>query len=470
MQFTYTSIKKSDKRLRLWIEGAKPITAGFSKGSFYKRTVHHNGNVTVVFTLLEPSQCETLTKKEMAEQDIFVVSGRSRNNVDIPIIDSNLARYEDMFPDGTRVRAVFTHGIIKVTIHHEEMSKRRREQSFIDAVKAGELTEASFCTGGGISTTAVNDGISLAGLSGRVAWVVDADLRYLQSAYQHSYAITDETTCFECTLEEVESEFVQEVNVLSFSLPCSGFSKSGAAKHKLSAEEHESGTSLFGAVNLIKASNAAVLLSENVVEAKGSPIYVLLIQELKRLGYTVLESILDSTNTGSFENRKRYWFVAYSSGLPAECFADAFNFFSDKKYESFSELADKHVDDSQWSDHEYLKEKQIRDEQNGKGFAKRQLLTEDSTFCGTIGRHYAKRRSTEPFPVNAEGKERLLTIYEHARAKSIPECLVAFCSQTVGHEILGQSIDYLQAREPIQRIFARVKAQYLPNDSLNEAA
>ena len=86
----------------------------------------------------------------------------------------------------------------------------------------------------------------------------------------------------------------------------------------------------------------------------------------------------------------------------------------------------------------------MRDSQAGKGFAKRQLLTGDETKVGTIGRHYAKRRSTEPFIVRDDGKERLLTPTEHARVKSIPERLIAGNGMTIAHQILGQSVDFLQ--------------------------
>ena len=59
---------------------------------------------------------------------------------------------------------------------------------------------------------------------------------------------------------------------------------------------------------------------------------------------------------------------------------------------------------------------------------------------GTIGRHYNKRRSTEPFIVRDGGWERLLTTKEHAAVKGIPFSLIEGQLNTVAHEGLGHSI------------------------------
>lgn len=61
---------------------------------------------------------------------------------------------------------------------------------------------------------------------------------------------------------------------------------------------------------------------------------------------------------------------------------------------------------------------------------------------GTIGRHYAKWRSTEPLiqhPANPKLR-RLLTPTEHARVKTIPEALIEGLSATTAHQCLGQSV------------------------------
>lgn len=438
-QVTYTQVKAHKGGARLWIEGAKLVTSGFTRGSRYNRHIT-DGRIDL----------------KLHPEGEFKVSGRERNGKEIPIIDMALGKHTDKFPDGTRIRAVFVAGQINITLHHEDANKARREERFKKNLLDNTLTEASACTGGGISTAAIHQAMEDAGINSKVAFVVDCELKYLQSAFAQNFAITDDTLAIEAKLEEVECHLLPEVDVFSFSLPCAGFSISGKSKHGLSPEDH-SGTSLFGIRNIIAATNPAVIVSENVTQAKGSPMYTLLLLELQRLGYDVIEGVLDNTFTGTFENRPRYWFIAYSRGLPAECFADAFNFRLGARYSHLAQLMDTDVPDEMWADNQYLKDKQIRDAEAGKGFATRQLLDGSATKVGTIGRYYNKRRSTEPFIVNGTGQERLLTLAEHARCKSVPERLVAQCNATTGHEILGQSIDYLQAYEPVRRCMVALR-------------
>jgi DNA (cytosine-5)-methyltransferase 1 len=439
-QISYTNLKAHKGGSRLWVEGAKLVVANFIKGARYSRIETEDG-----------------FKLALDPEGKYKVSGRLKNGRDIPIIDMILADGFGDFKDGTRIRAVFQSGIITITVHHECIAKTRREARFVHNLKAGSLKEASACTGGGVSAAAVHQAITDSGFNSSLAWVVDCEIKYLQVAYANNFAITDETVCYESTLEELETATLSEVDILSFSLPCAGLSVAGKSKHGKAPEEHESATSVFGIRNIIKASNPALIYSENVTKAKGSPMYILLLQELKRMGYTIVESILNSENTGSFENRPRYWFMAYSAGLPADCFTSVFDFKLERKYQNLGQLTDQAIPDGMWSENQYLKDKQVRDAAAGKGFAARQLLDESATSIGVIGRHYNKRRSTEPFIVNAEGKERLLTLTEHAKAKECPVELVQGCNPTIGHEILGQGIDYLQGYQPVLRAFTKLR-------------
>ena len=443
-QVSYTKTKAHRGTVRLWIEGVKLKTAGFARGVFYDRVINSKtGDITL----------------KLNPEGKYKVSGRKRNNVDLPIIDMALGK-DTVLVEGTRLRAVFMQGLIQISVHHEEDNQTRREDRLKSHLKTGKVIHASACTGGGISTAAVHEAIEANALKSNTAWVVDEEIKYLQSAYANNFSITDKTVCFESKLEELETQFLTEVDVLSFSLPCAGLSLSGKSKHKLSAEEHESGTSLFGIRDIIKASNPAVLMSENVPQAQGSAIYVLLIQELKRLGYTIFERVLNNSQTGTFENRRRYWFMAVSNGVADVSMQEIFDFQMERPYAILNDLLDEDVPESVWAENVYLKAKAVRDKDAGKGFAKRQLLSGLETSIGAIGRYYNKRRSTEPFVTRADLKERLLTLVEHAKAKSIPQSLIKHCNNTHGHEILGQSIDYRQAFAPMYHLIFDLKAKY----------
>jgi DNA (cytosine-5)-methyltransferase 1 len=426
-QVSYQTIGTNKTRPRLWIEGVKLGAAGFTKGARY--TLSFEDGTMIL---------------ELDPDGSRKVSGKTRHGRDIPIMDIALKELDDHFGTDARVRVVFTQNRITVSLHHETAAQNNRETRFCRALDAGTLTEASMFTGGGISTHAIHSAIEDAGHKARLAWVVDAELKYLQAGYAGNYAITDETTALIGRAEEIETTYFKPVDILSFSMPCSGFSKAGKAKHGHNPEAHEGASALFGTMNAIRASNPAVLISENVIEAQNSPSYILLKSELTRLGYDIFDRVMTSADTGSIEERKRYWFVALSRGLSADFSFDMIHPEALKDKACLADIFDADVPESAWSDHQYLKDKAVRDAADGKGFS-RQLLSGEETSCGTIGRFYNKRRSTEPFITREDGKERLLTRTEHARVKSVPEEIVADLAPTVAHEILGQSIDYRQA-------------------------
>jgi DNA (cytosine-5)-methyltransferase 1 len=435
IQYMHSKVMQHRNHKRLWIQGAKPLHAGFVIGAKYD-VIERGNNIEI---RLSQSGKYTVTRKEVAGK--FV-----------PVMDARLPSEHSLQVDD-RVRVVFSDGIISVSLHHELQAKMEREKQFIEGVRSGALREGSLCTGGGISTAATFEAIRDAGLTGsKLAYVVDESLSYLQVAGANNFAVTDETKFIVSRLEEVEPEYIGKLDVLSFSLPCAGLSRAGAAKHKLSPEEHSSAPSVFGLRTFIKKANPAVLWSENVREAKDSPLYILLKAELVRLGYRIVEDVTANEKTGSLEKRTRYWFMAVSDGLDASLDRDIFNYQMSLSHSNLNAIRDMDADstESNWADNDYLKAKQVRDAADGKGFAKRQLMTGEEQSVGTIGRFYAKRRSTECFWVrDTDDKERLFSPKEHAAVKQIPYGLVSNISNTMAHEIMGQSIDYMQAYIPM---------------------
>lgn len=426
-QVSYQTVGANRDKPRLWIEGVKIGAAGFAPGARYD-VVREGDEIAL----------------RLSENGARKVSRKVRHGREIPIVDLILSDDAAGLAVGTRVRVLFTDGLIKISLHHEEKARVVRERKFRANMAAGEITEASMFTGGGISTHAIHAAIKSYGVGSKLAWVVDADLGYLQAAYANNYAIDDDTVALIGRAEEVETQFYKKVDILSFSMPCSGFSPAGKAKHGKNPEEHEGAAALFGTLNAIRSANPTVLVSENVVGAQKSAAYVLLRAEIERLGYVIFERVMSAADTGSMEKRKRYWFVAISAGL-----ADGFDFSlihegAIAAPKRVRDILDEIVPETSWRDASYLKGKAERDAAAGKGFT-RQVLDLDATNFGTIGRHYNKGRSTEPRLDREDGKERLLTPTEHARAKSVPEELVAGVSSTTAHEILGQSVDYRQA-------------------------
>ena len=442
LQTTYTSTKETKRGLRIWIEGQKLSLVGFEPEALY--SVLYDGIAKRISLHLDPTNgAKRVTKA-------------TRNGKARPIIDLQSNMVNSVFDAGERLRVTFTDGLIIIEQHHEASSQEQREKRFTQRSQSGgQLLEASMFTGGGISTEAIAQAITESGFNSRVSWCCEMEAKYIESAGENCLAIDDDTAFLVGMAEEIEPHLFTAVDVLSFSMPCAGFSKAGKSKHKQSSENH-SGTALFGVINAIKSSNPSVIISENVTEALDSPIYQLLTSELRRTGYKVFEQVLNQSHTGTIENRARYWMVAISEGIaPEQMELLALPEIAQDR-PSISSILEPNPSEP-FAANDYLAEKAVRDLAAGKGF-KRQLIDGSENRCGTIGRFYAKKRSTEPFVVNAEGLERLFTPLEHARVKSIPEHLIASgLSKTTAHEILGQSVDYRQPLKLGLALFASLK-------------
>lgn len=441
---SYQKIGKTRERARLWMEGEKLKAAGFVRDARYDITTTPQG----LLLRLDPKGSHK-------------VSGKVRDGADMPIIDIKPSHPDIDFSPEARIRALFRAGTILISLHHEAQARIHRERAFRANLEKGTLREASMFTGGGISTHAIHTAIADFGLRPDLAWVVDVDGPYLDSAARNTHAITNSTAMIVGRAEEIEPLFFQQVDVFSFSMPCSSFSKAGKAKHGQTSEEHEGGTALFGTMAAIKAANPAVLISENVVEARNAPAYLLLKSELVRLGYAIFERTMNSADTGTVENRNRYWFIALSEGL-----AEGFDFSlihagALLPRPTINSLLDAEVDPKLWFDPAYFDEKARTDAAAGKNF-KRQVMTGEETSVGVLGRHYNKRRSTEAFLKGAVGMERLFTPTEHARLKSAPEHLIAGLGRVRAHEILGQSVDWRQACLAMGSVMAHALRRLVP--------
>lgn len=435
-QAHYTEARSTSKGIRLWLEGQKLVQAGFLTAAQYRIEYLQDKQVILITLDPEGSRAVTNTKR----------GGRSR-----PVIDLQNQQVSQMFKDGQRIKVTILQGQMIIERHHEDRAQLRREQQFMERVISGQLEEASMFTGGGVSTEAIHKALGSSGLDSRTSWVAEMEPKYIESAGQNCTAIDDDTVFLIGKVEEIERRFYTNVDILSFSMPCAGFSKAGKSKHKQSPIEH-SGTVLFPVVAAIQESNPAVIISENVSEAQDSPMYSLLRAELIRLGYKIFEQVMDNTQTDAMENRKRYWLTAISDGLAPS------KLELPKVAPSGKQLKDilQQVPESDWKAYAYLADKAKRDKAAGKGFA-RQLLDGSETKVGTIGRGYAKARSTEPFMTRTkDSKQRLLTPTEHAMVKCIPPYMVDGQSATTAHEILGQSVDYKQPFKLVKQIVAEV--------------
>ena len=313
MQTSYHELKENSPK-RLWLEGGKLADAGFGKDTFYQKELDIDNRILRVVAL--PNTPENVARHKRRE--IQKVSGRKMaGGVVKPIMDIMNADVAKLLEGTSRYCAKVRYGEIVFSIAPEEVRRIERVKRFLKAIKRNSLDVATAFAGGGISSSAISEGIESAGIKTNHKWLAEMEGKYLDVALANNRERYKDTHLFIGRVQEIETSLVEPVDVFNFSMPCTNQSKVGKAKKNIStAEEAPESTALFGLINLIRASNPAVITSENVTQARNSATYQLLRHELTRLGYTISENDLDQSQGGSLEKRKRYWFVATSKGLP----------------------------------------------------------------------------------------------------------------------------------------------------------
>lgn len=428
LEHTYSKVQYAKGAPRIWMEGRVLERAGFLAGTRYTRTIS-----------------DGVIELRIAQDGNLAVSERKAKQ--LPLIEINNQAISPVTEGADELRIDFGVGVIRITVAALTRNQREREARLASELQRGFISKGTLCSGIGMSTLALSQAFHRSGINPVQRWVVDREGKYHQVAWDNNPAVRDTTQIFTASLEELEPELLRPVSVLNVSLPCTGHSNSGKAKNKIkNAEQHKTdATAVFGFMRIVQSHvNPAIIVSENVPQAQDSATYQLIKGMLDVLGYNIYEVTLDSEQSGCFQNRSRYWFVAVSKGLSAVNTDDIPRFA--RQYSQLGELMDDIPDDSRmWAQNQYLKDKAIADKAAGKGF-QRSLVDASSTSITTINRTYHKKQSTPSMVTRQDGMERLLTPNEIARSMACPTSLVEGLTQTLAIEGLGQGVDCNQCR------------------------
>lgn len=431
-----TSVSESRSVPRIWLEGQRLAHAGVEIGVQY---------VLNVSTQLR--RIELRPAPQGYAGKTFCVSKRTRNERVYPLIELRDALIAELFKVGTKLRVAVQKGRIIISPSHIAMRIQERVTRFLDKLKNGDpLNVVSLFHGGGVLDKAIHQGMQRSKLASYVKIAVELEGDYIDSSLRNNPELFREDSI-------VINGDVREINILGNGIPqaemliggvpCTGASRAGAAKNGLTcAEEHDTaGTLFFDYLEWVKVTNPAIVILENVVEYQKTAAMTVIRSVLSNLGYDLSETVLDGPSLGSLEKRKRLCLVATTPGVCGPVDFEQLVPIRQKEAKLADVLEVIPADSERWKTYDYLATKEERDIANGKGFM-RQLLTGEEDGCGTIGRGYAKARSTEPFIVAPHDPKlsRLMTELEHARVKTIPESLIEGLSATTAHEVLGQSV------------------------------
>ncbi|WP_299021208.1 DNA cytosine methyltransferase [uncultured Photobacterium sp.] len=425
-----TKLGENRGKRRVWLEGGCLSKEGIEPGMAYE----------VIFS-------DSDVRVKITENGSFRVSKRSMNNRTKPLIELRFDELADIFAGVETLRVAIRGHELVVTAHEQECRRIERERRLKEKLQKGEaLSVMSLFTGGAVLDTAVHDGLALSGVSSYCSVAIETEQKYLDSAYYNSKIFTEDSVLINSPIEQVYvGDKTPYVEIAVAGIPCTGASRSGKAKNKLKfAEEHTAaGAMFFNFLQFMKATNAAVIVVENVPDYRNTSSYAVIQSVLNQLGYVIQDRVLNGNDYGCLERRERMAMVAVSKGLAGSMDMDNILPLRQKEPQLSDILESIPDNDPRWKTYDYLADKAIKDKAAGKGFA-RQLLKGSEGHCGTIGRDYMKARSTEPFIVHPTDPSlsRLLTVKEHCAVKGVPGYLVKNLSDTVAHQILGQGVCY----------------------------
>ncbi len=432
-----TKIGESKNVSRIWLEGRKLERAGVRIGAKYQLIINK------AFERLELREV-----KDQAVDQVLTVSKRERRGLTVPLMEIRTKILSELFENVERVRVAIKQGRIVVSALHIETKIKDRIKRLTEKLRNGEaLAVGSLFHGGGVIDRAIHSGLLRSGVKSFVQVGVEIEPAYLDSSLENNQDIWRDDSVVICSdIREINwGGKTPQVDLLVSGIPCTGASRAGRSKNQLDmAEDHSSAGALFvDYLDAVKALNPAVCIIENVPEYQKTASMSVIRSVLTSLGYKLQEVILNGNDFGALERRSRLVVVAVTIGLVGLFDLNGLIPVKEKEANLNEVLESVPLDSERYKRFDYLADKELRDKAAGKGFS-RQLLTGQESYCGTIGRAYAKCRSTEPFLVHPvdSSLSRLFTPVEHARVKGIPEEVIYGLSDTIAHEVLGQSVIY----------------------------
>ncbi|MTJ94037.1 MAG: DNA cytosine methyltransferase [Desulfovibrio sp.] len=415
---------------RIWLQGQCLRDAGALPGVRF-RLIPDPANRTLVIEITDDGDRRVSSK-----------------GPDYPVVDINFSGLTDILGRVERLKVVFKPGKIVVTVHPDELATEERLNRLQQELASGvPLTVGSVFHGGGVMEAALHEGFKRAGIETEMGFAIELNGRFLEASLRNNPVWRSGKGVAICgSADDVELGELPKVSILQAGIPCDGASLSGRARRRLtSAEGHPDVGHLFVTfLNIVKATQPAVIVMENVAPYQNTASWAAISAVLKILGYDLHETILDGNEMGALEGRKRLCAVAVTHGqgfswdglCPVRV-----------KEATLGEILDPAA--GAWSEMAGLKAKQARDQVKyadegwGTGF-KMQIVDAASSSVPTVCKDYYKVRSTEPKVQHPSDPNllRQLTPAEHAAVKGIPFSLVAGEVLTVQHQILGQSVIY----------------------------
>lgn len=236
-------------------------------------------------------------------------------------------------------------------------------------------------------------------------------------------------------ITKIDCKDIPDHDVLLAGFPCQPFSQAGLKK----GFSDTRGTMFFEIEKILLSKKPKAFFLENVKQLKnhdnGKTLDIML-QHLKKAGYTVHYKILAAKDFGVPQNRERIYIVGFLDRAINFKFPEPFG-----TQTRVGQILEKRVNqkytisDKLWAGHQRRK---IENKKNGKGFGY-SLFNQDSPYTNTISARYYKDGSE--ILIEQQGKNpRKLTPREAARLQGFPDTYLIPVSDAQAYRQFGNSV------------------------------
>lgn len=418
------------KKPRIYLHSSRLVDEGWSIGENFSVKQGKDNNLKLV---VEESGARTVSRKKKTKKDEFQ-----------PLIDLREDDLMNIGKVGSKIRIFVHSGVMIFSKHFQDRKIADRIVSLLDNMS--NLNTTSFFHGAGIASRALHEGMKKVGVKTRLAFVLEREREYLECSLRNNSVMFDkDSVVVNAELKDVDflSGDFPTSNIFEAGIPCTVHAKCNTANTS-NPEAVEEGVSFFSTLSGIQKMNPAIIQLECVVEFGRSQSAEIIRTCLSSWGYLVKESHLSGPDFGSFERRTRWFCLAVSKGLEEFIDFDDLKYEGPNKPENFGVIRDKVVPDDQWKPYTYLRDKELRDIEAGKGF-RMHIINDDNEHCNVLTRYYSKAQSTGVLVEHPDPSSELLRLFsitEQAKAKTIPVELVDGLGKTLASQALGQSVIY----------------------------
>lgn len=344
-----------------------------------------------------------------------------------------------------------------ISIRRSDEQLQQRIELFTKRRKRKEpIVIGDICSGIGGLSYSLSSGLLRNGTGARLAFAIDYHKETMEAASNNNITYDEDTSFFNCSLEQTPIDRLSQVDLLTVGLSCKGASLQARSGKKISAPElhPEAGWLPMALIPILTSPivNPLMVCFENV-QAWLDTVSVHMLKELmSRLGYTTSEFIIDSNEHGGFESRKRACLLFLTNGLEVDLT------LNDAKPNSklistlltdYSELPpvprDINCSVSErngWYPKQTLIERELKAINEGRGHRMKIIGDKDlsiSTLCASYGKGVRLDESCVESPCGLW--LRLLTPEEHCRMKSLPEAFVKDIPKTLAHQFMGNTVE-----------------------------